>query len=129
MSEKFTSDFYTQEHELKKELEERIESVLKVLDEYSEIHSATLTLKESTLLRQLNKMLQGEMPESIPNEVKPSCASPIPIGSQPYRCPVCAGTGLVSVPPGVAGDVGIWASCNTQTYTCRACYGRGVIWH
>jgi len=43
------------------------------------------------------------------------------------KCPVCDGTGLVSRPPGVAGDQETWVSNDTGPYTCRACGGSGLI--
>jgi DnaJ-class molecular chaperone len=48
----------------------------------------------------------------------------------PHKCPVCDGTGKVSRPPHVPGDVNEWTS-GTGTgypYTCNACNGKGVIW-
>ena len=47
---------------------------------------------------------------------------------RPHKCPCCDGTGLVSRPPGVAGDVVSWPSSGTATYSCRACSGTGVLW-
>jgi len=46
----------------------------------------------------------------------------------PYCCPVCNGTGLVSRPPGVAGDIYSWADNGTGPYRCRACEGTGIVW-
>lgn len=46
----------------------------------------------------------------------------------PNRCPICNGTGLVSRPPGIAGDVEEWTSTGTGPYTCNACGGTGIIW-
>ena len=43
-------------------------------------------------------------------------------------CPVCLGTGLVSTPPHVAGDVTGWTSSTVGTYPCKACSGRGLIY-
>ncbi len=45
----------------------------------------------------------------------------------PSKCPVCDGTGLVSKPPGVAGDQREWGSARTGPYQCHACDGAGVI--
>jgi len=47
----------------------------------------------------------------------------------PYKCPVCNGTGLVSVPPGVAGDQPHF-NCSTDCgpWPCRVCQGQGIIW-
>ena len=47
----------------------------------------------------------------------------------PYRCPVCNGQGLVSRPPGVAGDQASWSDTGTAPYPCSACGGRGIVWH
>ena len=47
---------------------------------------------------------------------------------QPFKCPVCNGTGLVSRPPEIAGDVESWTSSTTNTYPCKACAGTGIIW-
>lgn len=46
----------------------------------------------------------------------------------PHRCPVCSGTGSVSSPPGVAGDVCPLTHGSTGPYECRVCSGRGVLW-
>jgi hypothetical protein len=47
---------------------------------------------------------------------------------KPHKCPVCAGTGLVSRPPHIAGDVYTWTDNQTGPYTCNACGGVGVLW-
>ncbi|MDE2103448.1 MAG: hypothetical protein KGL39_39770 [Patescibacteria group bacterium] len=47
---------------------------------------------------------------------------------QPHKCPVCDGTGLVSRPPGIPGDVTTWPSDGTYPYMCTACDGRGILW-
>ena len=41
---------------------------------------------------------------------------------------MCEGTGLVSRPPGVPGDVKEWSS-NATAHSCPSCSGRGVLWH
>ena len=46
----------------------------------------------------------------------------------PHKCPTCLGTGLVSRPPNVAGDVQTWSSTGTGPHPCRCCYGTGIIW-
>ena len=47
----------------------------------------------------------------------------------PFTCPVCRGSGIVSRPPWVAGDVASWPEASAGTvYTCRACKGRGIVW-
>jgi len=43
------------------------------------------------------------------------------------KCPVCEGTGLVSKPPGVAGDIQFWLSTSSSPYTCKRCDGTGTI--
>ena len=42
-------------------------------------------------------------------------------------CPVCKGTGLVSTPPGVAGDQLYFASTSAGPWPCRVCKGKGII--
>jgi hypothetical protein len=44
----------------------------------------------------------------------------------PHKCPVCDGTGLVSKPPGIAGDVMEWTSSSVN-HPCRRCKD-GIIW-
>ena len=46
----------------------------------------------------------------------------------PHKCPVCDGTGLVSRPPGVAGEQREWTDNQTKPYSCRACDGKGLLW-
>ena len=48
--------------------------------------------------------------------------------SVPHRCPVCNGTGLVSVPPGIAGDVTHFTTSSTGPWPCRCCNGTGILW-
>jgi len=43
------------------------------------------------------------------------------------KCPVCDGTGLVSRPPNVAGDVLVWTDNKTGPYPCKTCLGTGII--
>lgn len=45
----------------------------------------------------------------------------------PAKCPVCDGTGLVSRPPGTAGDRVSWSSTGVGPYECQACTGAGVL--
>jgi hypothetical protein len=52
----------------------------------------------------------------------------VPNRVQPYKCPVCDGSGKVSRPPWVAGDVNTWTSSGTEHYECQACKGTGIIW-
>lgn len=47
---------------------------------------------------------------------------------KPHTCPVCAGTGLVSRPPHIAGDQMTWTDNQTGPYPCNACGGGGVLW-
>ncbi len=46
----------------------------------------------------------------------------------PHKCPICDGTGLVSRPPGVAGDQMTWDDNGTSPYDCGPCKGTGVLW-
>lgn len=46
----------------------------------------------------------------------------------PHKCPVCDGTGLVSRPPGVAGDQLTWSGTGTAPYPCPKCDGERVLW-
>ena len=48
--------------------------------------------------------------------------------TQPYKCPVCDGTGLVTRPPGLPGDQLTWESSGTAPHSCRACLGTGILW-
>jgi len=43
------------------------------------------------------------------------------------KCPVCDGTGLVSRPPWLAGDVMEWAATSIAPYPCKACGGSGLL--
>lgn len=45
----------------------------------------------------------------------------------PAKCPVCDGTGLVSRPPGVAGDQSTWVSSTLGPYQCQGCGGAGLL--
>jgi len=47
---------------------------------------------------------------------------------KPHTCPVCSGTGIVSRPPWVAGDIKEWTDSANNTYPCKVCDGKGVIW-
>lgn len=47
---------------------------------------------------------------------------------KPHKCPVCDGTGLVSKPSHIAGDIHMWTDSQTAPYPCRACTGSGIIW-
>ena len=46
----------------------------------------------------------------------------------PHKCPVCDGTGLVSRPPHIAGDVEIWTDSQTGPYVCPACNGMCIVY-
>lgn len=48
--------------------------------------------------------------------------------SIPHKCPVCDGTGFVSRPPYLPGDVDTWASHGIYCYTCKLCDGGGIVW-
>lgn len=43
------------------------------------------------------------------------------------KCPVCNGTGLVSVPPNIPGDLPRFVYGETGPWTCRTCQGSGII--
>jgi hypothetical protein len=43
------------------------------------------------------------------------------------RCPICDGTGLVSRPPGVAGDQPTFVSTSCGPWPCRPCTGTGLL--
>jgi len=45
----------------------------------------------------------------------------------PYRCPVCNGTGMVSFPPDIPGDLH-YTTTEIKNYSCRSCNASGVIW-
>lgn len=46
---------------------------------------------------------------------------------KPHKCPVCNGTALVSVPPGVAGDQGSFTFNGMGPWQCRSCVN-GIVW-
>ena len=46
-----------------------------------------------------------------------------------YTCPVCTGAGTVSRPPYIAGDQPSWAANSTAIFDCKACDGKGILWH
>jgi hypothetical protein len=48
--------------------------------------------------------------------------------SMPHKCPVCNGTGKVSIPPNTPGDVGSWTSDERGPWDCHACKGTGILW-
>lgn len=52
---------------------------------------------------------------------------PPPVPSKPYKCPVCDGSGKVSRPPHIPGDVASWTS-NEAVFECNTCTGSGVVW-
>ena len=45
------------------------------------------------------------------------------------KCPVCDGTGLVSRPPWIAGDVTEWVDSSCGPYPCKTCNGVGILNH
>jgi Ribonuclease G/E len=44
-----------------------------------------------------------------------------------HKCPVCDGTGKVSRPPWIAGDVEHWSTSSSEMYECKACNGECII--
>ncbi len=46
----------------------------------------------------------------------------------PHKCPVCNGTGLVSIPPDLPGDQLTYTSASIRSYECKACTGSGIVW-
>jgi hypothetical protein len=48
----------------------------------------------------------------------------------PFKCPVCNGTGIVSIPPGIPGDVAAsgYFDATGGPYTCPACTGSCLVW-
>lgn len=53
---------------------------------------------------------------------------PKPQRKTPHKCPCCAGTGLVSFPPGVAGDQEWSTAGDMGPWECQACKGTCVVW-
>lgn len=50
-------------------------------------------------------------------------------GVTPYTCPTCNGTGKVSRPPWLAGDVDTWSASSVgELYKCGSCKGEGILW-
>lgn len=43
-------------------------------------------------------------------------------------CPVCAGSGLVSRPPWVAGDQPVFLDTSSGPWTCSVCHGGGIVY-
>ena len=52
---------------------------------------------------------------------------PVP-AQQPFKCPCCDGTGKVSRPPHIAGDIEVWSDNQCGPYPCQPCNGSGVLW-
>lgn len=46
----------------------------------------------------------------------------------PYKCPACNGTGLVSRPPWIAGDLDNFTTSSCGPWPCKPCGGSGVLW-
>ena len=45
---------------------------------------------------------------------------------QPYKCPVCGGSGLV--PNGYYNQTsGVWSTTSTTPETCKSCNGTGIV--
>lgn len=56
-----------------------------------------------------------------------ACPTPITYygqGQVPHKCPVCDGTGKVSRPPYVAGDLPMWSDTLVGPYQCSPCGGK-----
>lgn len=47
---------------------------------------------------------------------------------KPHKCPVCDGSGKVSRPSYIAGDVSEWSCTSCGPYDCEACLGSGIVW-
>ena len=47
---------------------------------------------------------------------------------KPYKCPVCDGTGKVSRPSYLAGDLQEWSGSSSGPFSCQACVGSGIVW-
>ena len=45
----------------------------------------------------------------------------------PHKCPICDGTGKVSRPPWIAGDVHEYATTSCGPWPCHVCVN-GIIW-
>jgi hypothetical protein len=65
----------------------------------------------------------------ISTSAKHTCEVPVVFyeAVQPYVCPVCRGSGKVSRPPWVAGDIDSWTGTG-DIYDCNACKGTGILW-
>jgi DnaJ-class molecular chaperone len=48
--------------------------------------------------------------------------------SEPYKCPVCNGKGIITTPPWLPGNAEGWLDSTTKPYPCKACKGTGIIW-
>jgi hypothetical protein len=57
-----------------------------------------------------------------------SCSTTYSTIQQPHKCPCCSGTGKVSRPPWIAGDIQEWVSSGTELYSCQPCNGKGILW-
>lgn len=53
---------------------------------------------------------------------------PVEKGPVPFKCPICDGTGLVSRPPCIPGDIESWSTASSGPYPCKACSGTGIVW-
>ena len=49
------------------------------------------------------------------------------MSTQPYKCPVCLGTGGVAE-GFYSSTSGVWSSTGTQIELCRSCFGSGIVW-
>lgn len=50
------------------------------------------------------------------------------VSVRPYKCPVCLGTALVSIPPAMPGDQETFSSNTAGPWMCTACHGSGLVW-
>lgn len=94
---------------------------------------AGVTARSAKMLVERNKMdadIDLSKPDAVPEWARREASFAASGGSEaaiPHKCPVCNGTGLVSRPPYVAGDVEQWVS-DQANHPCRPCAGSGIIW-
>lgn len=69
------------------------------------------------------RLVSSGLPHDCPATIQYMAA-----GTTPHKCPVCNGTGLVGIPPGVAGDRQEFVTSEPGPWPCRACDGKGVLW-
>ncbi len=65
------------------------------------------------------------------NKPNPNAAplrfDPYKPGSQPFRCPVCFGKGIVDA-GFYSSPAETWPSSSTTPEKCRSCDGTGIVW-